>query len=123
MSGERNVPTQPARVMFIYWGRRGALSQLILEVAHAARADKMVDATISVSRQNENFASYKELGSALFAVDTFQTNAGALFQAARIPLLRRRLYHRLRQDRIQAVIELMTQNPPLAELDFVTQQS
>jgi glycosyltransferase involved in cell wall biosynthesis len=93
--------------MFAYWGRRGALSQFTLEVARAAIADPRVEATVSVSRQNENFANFAELGPALFAVDTFKTNAGALLQAHRIMQLRHQLYNRLCRDRTQAVIELM----------------
>jgi len=104
--GWQSTP-EAARVMFVYWGRRGALPQFALEVARTARANPLIEATISVSRQNEIFPMYEEFGPALFAVDTFSTNAGALFQAPRTALLRRRLYRRLRHDRTQAVIELM----------------
>src|SRR5262245_2036667 len=97
----------PARVMFVYWGRRGALTQFTLELGRAALADPHIAATISVSRQNEAFASYQQFGPALFAVDTFASNTGALLLGWRIALLRRQLYQRVLRDRARAVVELM----------------
>lgn len=98
---------EPARVLFVYWGRRGALPQLTREVFHAARHNPRVAPIVSVSRQIENYQEFSELGAELFAIDTFRTNIGAVSQSWRIPILRRRLHERLRQDRTQAVIELM----------------
>lgn len=97
----------PARVMFIYWGRRGSLAKFTLEVGLAAVSDPRVAATISVSRQSELFAEYSQLGDALFPVDTFERSSGAVLEAWRIPGLRRCLAERLRRDRIEVVIELM----------------
>jgi glycosyltransferase involved in cell wall biosynthesis len=97
---------EPARVMFLYWGRRG-LTQFALEVMRAAHASNHIAATISVSRQNESLAKFDEFGPAAFPIDTFGSNIGALTQAYRIPQLRKRLLTRLRQDRTQVVIELM----------------
>ena len=99
--------SQTARVMFVYWGRRGALPQFTFEVARAALADPEIESCISVSRQTENFTDYARFGAALFPVDTFQSGVGAAMQMHRILLLRRQLYERLRADRTQAVIELM----------------
>ena len=95
------------RIMLLYWGRRGAMTQFALEAARAACQMDGVISFISVSRQNEDFAAYEELGNSLFSIDTFDTNIGALTQAWRIPLLRHRLAARLRMERIQAVIDLM----------------
>jgi glycosyltransferase involved in cell wall biosynthesis len=102
-----DLPNQPARIMFLYWGRRGALAQFTLEVGRAAVADDGISPTICISRQNENFERYRDFGPSLFPIDTFQTGSGALLQSWRIPLLRRQLYERIMKDRIQAVIELM----------------
>jgi glycosyltransferase involved in cell wall biosynthesis len=103
------MPSQawPPRVMFLYWGRRGALSRFTYEVARAALSVPGLNATVSVSRQNEGFARFLQFGEALFPVDTFETGYGALTQAWRIPRLRRRLAARLAQDRTEAVVELM----------------
>ena len=98
---------EPARVMFVYWGRRGAMTQFTLQLARAALAHPCLIPTISVSRQNERFDSFCDLGSRLFPMDTFRTGAGAVLEAWRLPFLRRRFRDRLRQDRIEAVIELM----------------
>ena len=51
----------PRRIMFHYWGRRGAVQQLTLEVAWAALAEPEIATTISVSRQSELFGAFKEL--------------------------------------------------------------
>ena len=98
--------TGPARVMFLYLGRRG-LTQFALEVARAAMADPTMSATISISRQNEDFDAFAEFGDALFPIVTFPTNLGAMTQAWRLPLIRQRFAARIKQDRTQVVIELM----------------
>ena len=92
--------------MFLYWGRRG-LTQFALEVARAARADSDLAATISLSRQNENIAAFRELGESLFLIDTFSSNIGVLTQSWRIPSLRQQLLTRMRSDRTDVVIDLM----------------
>jgi glycosyltransferase involved in cell wall biosynthesis len=99
---DSNVP----RVMFAYWGRRG-LTQFSYEVALAAMADPSLAATISVSRQNESFDRFRDFDQALFSIDTFSTNIGALTNAWRLPMMRKQLASRLRTDRTQVVVELM----------------
>lgn len=97
---------EPARVMFLYWGRRG-FTQFAYEIAAAAVANPKLAVTISVSRQNESFSKFQEFGSALLPIDTFSSNLGAVTQAWRLPQMRARLLDRLRKDRTEAVIELM----------------
>lgn len=104
--GGGDVLVEPARVMFLYWGRRG-LTQFALEVMRAAHANARIAATISVSRQNESFTKFDEFGPTVFPIDTFAANIGALTQAYRIPQLRKRFLTRLREERTQVVIELM----------------
>lgn len=99
--------SEPMRVMFVYWGRRGALSRFTHEVGRAALTMPNVRATISVSRQNQGFARYEEFGKALFPIDTFSSPLGAITQAWRIPLIRMRLTAHLIEHRTQAVIDLM----------------
>jgi hypothetical protein len=96
----------PSRVMVLYWGRRG-LTQFTYELARAALANSRYEVTISLSRQNENFTKFEEFGSAIFPIDTFATNGGAVTQAWKLLQLRKQLIERLRKDRTQAVIELM----------------
>lgn len=101
-----DVRSEQSRVMFLYWGRRG-LSRFALEVARAAFASKSICSSISVSRQNESFTAFAELGEAVVPVDTFQSNVGALLYAWRIPLIRRRLMRHISAHRPEVVIELM----------------
>lgn len=96
----------PTRVMFSYWGRRG-LSRFALLVARAALSSPKVQATFSVSRQNDRFADFAELADALVPVDTFNSSAGALLWAHRISAIRRTLLRHVTDHRPQAVIELM----------------
>lgn len=100
-------PSEPSRVMFLYWGRRGALSRFTLELGRVALNQPDLRTTITVSRQNESFDNFREFGDALFPITTFASNVGALIQSWRVPLLRRSLLARLRRDRIQAVVALM----------------
>ena len=100
------MPSERPRVTFVYWGRRG-LSRFALDVARAALADESMSASISVSRQNESFAAFAELGDAVFPIDTFSTNAGALLQAWRIPRGRERFLQHIAKHRTEVVIELM----------------
>lgn len=100
-------PNTPARVMFLYLGRRGSIPRLTLELAKCLQAMPDVDASICISRQNELFPLFKGLGINLFPVDTFQHGRGALLESWRVPYLRNQIFRKLRQDRVQAVIELM----------------
>lgn len=93
--------------MFLYWGRRGAMPQFTLQLAHAALAIPGLTPTICISRQNALFAQYTDLGEALLAVDTFATNLGALTQAWRLPAIKTRLAAHIKEHNIQAVIDLM----------------
>src|SRR5215831_10152013 len=96
-----------SRVMFIYWGRQGALAQFALDLGRTALVDPNLSAVLSISRQNEIFDAYRVLGSTLLPVNTFRTSIGALTQAWRIPLLRKFVLRRIQNDGIQAVVELM----------------
>jgi glycosyltransferase involved in cell wall biosynthesis len=97
----------PARVMFLYWGRRGAMVRFTIELARAAVAVPGLTPFVSVSRQNEAFDAFVEFGAAVFPVDTFDTNVGAVTRGWRLPGIRRRLARQIRQQRIDAVVNLM----------------
>lgn len=100
------MPGKPASVMFTYWGRRG-LSRFAWELAQAARGDPLLKPAVSISRQNRSFDRFAEFADSLFPIDTFTTNANAVLQTWRIPILRRQLFERLRRDGTKAVIELL----------------
>ena len=107
LSSSRRQEQRIPRVMFSYWGRRGAMSRFTLELGRAAIADAGLDALVCVSRQNEIFPQFESLGKALLPIDTFGSNLGAATQAWRVLALRRYLAARIASDRIDAVIELM----------------
>jgi glycosyltransferase involved in cell wall biosynthesis len=107
LSGHKLMHSELPCVMFTYWGRRGPLSQFALELGRTALAEPGLSAVLSISRQNDNFESFRIFGPALFPVNTFRTNVGAVAEAWRIPFLRRAILRRIRQDKIQAVVELM----------------
>lgn len=95
------------RVLFSFWGRRGALSQFALDAARTLRERDDVTATFSISRQNESFGDFEALGGRLLPIDTFSSGSGAALALWRVPGLRRQLADFTRQHRIEAVIELM----------------
>lgn len=93
--------------MLSYWGRRGALTLFSRQFGRAAKNTPNLEVSISVSKQNEEYEAFNEFGSALFAVETFQSNIGALFNSWTIPKFRNRLRERLRTDKTEILIELM----------------
>lgn len=95
------------RVMFCYLGRRGAMPRFALEAIRAARTLTDIEASLCVSRQNENFAAFAEFGEDVVPVDTFKSGSGAILAAWRIPLLRRSLATEIGKRRVRAVIDLM----------------
>lgn len=97
----------PQRVTLLYWGRRGALNRLTLELARAAALVPGLSATFSVSRQNDSFSAFEALGANVLPVDTFESTLGAIAGARHLPALRRTLAARLAEDRTQTVIALM----------------
>jgi glycosyltransferase involved in cell wall biosynthesis len=95
------------RILFAYWGRRGALSRFTLNLARACEHIAELDATISVSRQNEIFHQFLPLGQKLLAVQTFTSPMGALTGPHHLVRLRHALLNRVISDRIEAVVTLM----------------
>jgi glycosyltransferase involved in cell wall biosynthesis len=92
------------RVLFIYLGRRGALSQFALELARAA-ADRAV---LVISRQNELFGEIAAAGAPVIAVDTFGRAVGAVLRLYRVAELCRRVTAALRGYRADTAIVLMS---------------
>jgi glycosyltransferase involved in cell wall biosynthesis len=95
--------TSRKRTLFIYLGRRGALSQFALELARVAGDH----AVLMVSRQNELFADIAVAGAPVVPVDTFAHAIGALAGLWRIPALRRRVTAALHDYRADTAIVLM----------------
>lgn len=103
---EVGMPSQ-RRILFTFWGRRGAISQFALDAARTLIGRTDIDATFCISRQNEAFRDFEAIGTRLLPIDTFSYGPGALLDLWRIPRLRRQLAEYVRRERIVAAIELM----------------
>ncbi|HEV7256393.1 MAG TPA: glycosyltransferase [Bosea sp. (in: a-proteobacteria)] len=103
---EIGMPAQ-RRVLFTFWGRRGAISQFALDAARTLIDRPDIAATFSISRQNEAFRDFEAMGIRLLPIDTFSRGPGALLDLWRVPRLRRQLAEYVRRERIVAAIELM----------------
>jgi glycosyltransferase involved in cell wall biosynthesis len=94
------------RIMFMYWGRCG-LSRFVRDLMAATDDTPCAEAILSLSRQNDEFASFIHLGARLFPVETFAAGHAAITEVWRIPRLRRELAARLKWGRTDVVIDLM----------------
>lgn len=95
------------RVMFIFWGRRGAMVPFSIGVQQAAMTLPQVEPFISVSRQNEAFDDYHQFGDRLVPVNTYSRGFAALTGIWRAPTLSRYLIKEIKRHDIEAVINLM----------------
>ena len=95
------------RIAFVYWGRRGALSQFTLELADAAARRDDLDPTFSLSRNNELFSSFRPFGDRIVPVDTFARSIGAVGSLWRVPRLRAQVAVMAADRRIERVVNLM----------------
>src|ERR1700678_1838789 len=92
------------RTLFTYWGRRGAISELVLELSKVADGD----ALFSASRQNELFDQISRSGGGIIPVDTFNRGFGAVSNLFRLPPIRRQILAAIEQYRIDQVVVLMS---------------
>ena len=92
-------------LMFAYWGRRGPVAQLTLELALAA-ANKRQPITFSVSTSNELYDRYAIFGNAIFPIRTFRFPHSA-FSPAGIIRFRRDFRRRVVRDGTRAFVNLM----------------
>jgi glycosyltransferase involved in cell wall biosynthesis len=92
-------------VMFTYWGRRGALSDFMLELGQEVVSN--YPATISVSCFNELYHEFQRFDESLFPVSTFDSTFGALTSLGNIFRLRRACFDRFTSDRTRVVINLI----------------
>jgi hypothetical protein len=92
--------------MFLYWGRRGPGTQLAYELQREALLSENVRPTLSISRQNEYFETFRAFGDSVLAIDTFSRGFGAATGLWRVPFLASTLAERIKADRIDAVVSL-----------------
>ena len=92
------------RTLFIYWGRRGAISELVLELTKVSHGD----ALFSVSRQNELFDQISRSGARILPVDTFSRGFGAISNLFRLSTIRRQILAAIETYHIDRVVVLMS---------------
>ena len=96
------------RLLFWYWGRRGAGGQLTLSLAEALARRPDAALAFSLSRQADLLPEIAALGLPTDAVDTYGSTAGFLLNLPRVPFLARRLAAQARAHRADAVVSVMT---------------
>jgi glycosyltransferase involved in cell wall biosynthesis len=92
------------RTLFIYWGRRGSISEGLLELTKISAPDTL----FSVSRQNELFGRISRSGAFILPVDTFNRGFGAVSNLFRLWKIRRLLLAAIKAHRIDQVVVLMS---------------
>lgn len=94
-------------VLFVYWGRRGALSSFTLALCGVLAQCPGVRAKVSVSRDNELWNDFVRFGDLIVPFDTFRSGPGALFELPGGWRRMRRLVGQLKAERYRAVVVLM----------------
>jgi glycosyltransferase involved in cell wall biosynthesis len=90
--------------MYIFLGRRGALSQWALDIAKVAE-DRAI---LVISRQNEIFDQIQKTGAKVIGIDTFDHGLGALMFLPRIFSIRRELRRAVISHGVKRVVILMS---------------
>lgn len=101
-----NSKSPKHRILFAYWGRKGALCRFTLDLAHAALEVPSLDPVISISENNELSDEFEKLGSILLPVKTFDTPVASL-RVDKLIELRNRVATAVKQRGIDTVITLM----------------
>ncbi|HEX6002145.1 MAG TPA: glycosyltransferase family 4 protein [Hyphomicrobiaceae bacterium] len=99
-------PANPSHLLFLYLGRRG-LGRFTLELARTVAELPHVRATFCVSRQNEIFPAFADVGCRVLPVDTFDSVGGALTRGYRVRTLYRNVLGELTRQRSTGVVTLM----------------
>jgi hypothetical protein len=100
-------PAPGRRVMFLYWGKRGAMSRFALTLAETVKNMTELDVVFSLSDENELFDDFMRSGLKLHPVSMFASRIGPISRLYRIPALRQQFAECLRAGRIEAVVTLM----------------
>lgn len=97
----------PRRVLFVYWGRRGAMSHFAVEIAEALKGKAGGDA-ISFAEDNELADRIEDSGPNAWPFRTFARDHGAITGLWRFRRQRRDLVRRAREEGFAAIIVLMS---------------
>lgn len=95
-------------ILFIYWGRRGAMSQFTLELARVAARIPGLNAKFSVSTGNELLDEITEAGNQVLPIESFKSNVGAVSSMGRVLRLKRMMRDTIERHEIDTVVVLMS---------------
>ncbi|MFZ4604528.1 MAG: glycosyltransferase family 4 protein [Caulobacterales bacterium] len=98
--------TRRRRLLIVYWGRRGPIARLGLDMMAAAAANPEVDAWFSASPENELSEALQSLGARYAPVSTYRRAAGAL-RFDRLATARAALHRTVAEHAIDTVVTLM----------------
>lgn len=91
------------KVLLWHWGRRGGGPRYTFELARALAATGEWEIHLSLSRQAEIFREFEALGLPGWHVDTYSGVASAVTGTLRLPMLRRRFWRYIAENRINVV--------------------
>jgi glycosyltransferase involved in cell wall biosynthesis len=98
---------KPKNILFIYWGRRGAIGRLTLDICRAALADPRVNPIVSVSRATESFDEFAAVSAHVRPIETFSTPLDTIVAVPRLLRIRKLLRQVLKEDDIAVAINMM----------------
>ncbi len=96
------------KILFLYWGRRGSLSWMTLEIARHLSEQPDASGAVSYSTANELAESLADLSPTTWPFATFSRNRGALFRLLRFRRQADQLLDRLKKEGFTAVVVLMS---------------
>jgi glycosyltransferase involved in cell wall biosynthesis len=99
----------PRRALFLFWGRRGPMARLALEIANLTPLDVGADVTVSVSTSNEQIRAFAAAPdqNKIFRVATFVHSPGFLAGAWRVPALAAQISDHIRTNGTELVVNMM----------------
>src|SRR5438876_707577 len=101
---DRIMSGQPDHELFVFLGRRGAISRWVPDITELTAGR----AAVVVSRQNEIYNQIRNSGPNIVKVDTFDSILGAIWHLPRIFSIRRKICHLIRTRGITRVVILMS---------------
>jgi glycosyltransferase involved in cell wall biosynthesis len=97
----------PGTILFVYWGRRGAIGRMTLGLCRAAIDHPRVRPIVSLSRTTEAFGDFAEVAPYIRPVETFSGPLDALRVVPRILRIRNSLRDILRRENVAVVVNVM----------------
>ena len=95
------------RILFTYWGRRGAMTPFIRALAATCASRDDIEPIWSFSTSFEAFSEFAAGAVPMVPIETFSRSRGALLHIWRIPRIRAAIREAMKTHRPDAVVVLM----------------